>query len=95
MGDETRFKILKFLLKKSLCVNVIADKLDISQSAVSQHLRVLREAGLAKSKKEGYFVHYSIDLQGLKKFKSEADEILKPHSFSKNCRSDDECIRGE
>lgn len=46
-SDPTRLKIVKLLLdNKFLCVNAITKRMDISQSAVSQHLRVLRQINL-------------------------------------------------
>jgi len=44
----------------SLCVGAIAKRLDLTQSAVSQHLRILEEAGLVVPERKGMRVHYSI-----------------------------------
>ena len=59
-ADITRLKILKILLKKERTVNEIADKLNISQSAISHQLRLLRNLNLVKTKKLGQNVLYSI-----------------------------------
>lgn len=53
-----------------LCVNAMTNKLGVSQSAVSQHLRVLRQAGIVKGVRKGAFVHYSIDIENFKKLRS-------------------------
>jgi DNA-binding transcriptional ArsR family regulator len=42
----------------------------VSQSAVSQHLRVLRQTGLVRGERRGHFVHYSLDQEGLEKYKA-------------------------
>lgn len=60
-GDPTRAKILKCLQVKDLCVGEIADILEMSISAVSHQLRVLRSAKLVKGTKDGKEVKYSLD----------------------------------
>lgn len=60
-GDPTRTKILQCLQVRDLYVGEIADILDMSISAVSHQLRVLRSAKLVKGTKEGKEVKYSLD----------------------------------
>lgn len=60
-GDATRIKMLYLLLEGELCVGDIADKLTMTQSAVSHQLRVLRQNDLVKNRKEGKTVYYSLD----------------------------------
>jgi ArsR family transcriptional regulator len=50
--------------------------LGVTQSAVSQHLRVLRQAGLVQGDRRGAFVHYSLDLDGLKKYRASLVAVL-------------------
>jgi len=50
-----------------LCVNALAHRLGVTQSAVSQHLRVLRQAGLVNGVRHGAFVHYTLDQEGLER----------------------------
>ncbi len=52
-----------------LCVNAMVNQLGVTQSAVSQHLRVLKQAGIVSGKRQGSFVHYSINKENLDKFK--------------------------
>ena len=66
LADENRFKILKLLLSKNYCVGALAKKLDISESAVSQQLKLLREADLVLGEKKGYYVHYTVKKENLK-----------------------------
>ena len=52
-GDSTRIKIINILLNKEMCVNEISNAINVSQSAVSHQLRLLKGAKLVKYKKEG------------------------------------------
>lgn len=60
LNDLTRLKILYTLDNCELTVNQIADNIDMTLSAVSHQLRVLREHTLVKSRKEGKYVYYSL-----------------------------------
>ncbi len=74
LSDTNRLKIFILLSKRTLCVNALVNHLTISQSAVSQHLRILREAGLVNWEKRGYWMHYSANKeeveQSIKRFNS-------------------------
>lgn len=60
-GDSTRVKILYALLEaEELCVCDIASLMDVTQSAVSHQLRVLKSSKLVKFRKEGKTVYYSL-----------------------------------
>ncbi len=65
LADETRLRLLKLLSEQetesALCVGALAARLGVSQSAVSQHLAVLRSAGLVVDERRGYFVHYRLN----------------------------------
>jgi ArsR family transcriptional regulator len=60
-GDSTRIKILYVLLESEMCVCDIAQLLGMNQSAISHQLRVLKQARLVKSRREGKTVFYSLD----------------------------------
>lgn len=60
-GDSTRIKILNVLLNNELCVGEIASNLNISQSAISHQLRILKTSKLVKYKKIGNQIYYSLD----------------------------------
>jgi ArsR family transcriptional regulator len=79
LGDPTRLKILELLLshKSILCVCAIAEKLGISQPAVSQHLKILKHAGLVKGTRRGYNVHYTINPETLATFKEHMEKMHK------------------
>ena len=59
-SDVTRFKILCLLREGEVCVHQIVDVLDVSQSGISHQLRMLRDARLVKSRKEGRHVFYAL-----------------------------------
>jgi len=60
LSDPNRVKIIKMLQHKSLCVCEIRAALKIAQPTVSKHLKVLEEAGLVSSRKEGLWVNYDL-----------------------------------
>ena len=57
-------------------MNALVNHLAISQSAVSQHLRVLREAGLVNSEKRGYWMHYSANKKKAEQFIKKFNSLL-------------------
>jgi ArsR family transcriptional regulator, lead/cadmium/zinc/bismuth-responsive transcriptional repressor len=61
LADSSRAKIVFSLLQQELCVCDLAAVVGMSESAVSQHLRVLRNLRLVKTRREGKLVHYSLD----------------------------------
>lgn len=60
-GDATRLKILRALFISEMCVCDLSELLDMSQSAVSHQLKVLRQCRIVKHRKEGRNVYYSLD----------------------------------
>jgi len=65
-GDTTRIKILHALFEAEMCVCDISILLGMNQSAISHQLRVLKQAGLVKFRKEGKVVYYSLDDEHVK-----------------------------
>lgn len=61
LGDPTRIKIIDALAKSEFCVCDLAELLDLSQSATSHQLRVLRNNHLVKYRREGKMIYYSLD----------------------------------
>jgi ArsR family transcriptional regulator len=61
VGDRTRIRILHALFQSEMCVCDIAVLLEMNQSAISHQLRVLKQAGLVKYRREGKIVFYSLD----------------------------------
>ncbi|MFW5895101.1 MAG: ArsR/SmtB family transcription factor [Bacillota bacterium] len=77
LGDETRYRIVQLLLEHDYCVNAIAKRLDVSQSAVSQHLKVLRASGLVRGERRGYYTHYAIDRDLLRDTAEELKDLIR------------------
>jgi len=65
VADPKRVLILYALVEGPLCVNELADKLGLSQPAVSRHLRILRERGLVTTERKGPAIYYALADQRL------------------------------
>ena len=90
LSDPTRLRLIQLLSQQPLgkyaekgcnggafmCVNALAHRLGVTQSAVSQHLRVLRQARLVQGVRHGRFVHYSLDQEGLQRYKTVLVKML-------------------
>lgn len=76
LSVKSRLRILKLIKDKELCVNAITARLEISQPAVSQHLSILRKAGLVKSNRYGSIIHYKMNATRLENFKKSVKKHL-------------------
>jgi len=65
LSDETRLRIIKLLEQGELCVCDITAALDMVQPKVSFHLSALKEAGFIKDRKQGKWIHYSLNEKDL------------------------------
>lgn len=61
LGDKTRLTMMKLLQANECCVCEFVEIFEISQPAVSQHVRKLRDGGLVKETRRGQWIHYSIN----------------------------------
>lgn len=61
LSDKSRIRILKMLQNKNLCVCEIRSVLGLANSTVSQHLSILKDAGLILDKKDGKWINYMIN----------------------------------
>jgi len=77
MSVDTRVRMIQLLKCRSLCVNALAHALDITPAAVSQHLRVLRDAEIVTADKRGYFVHYRVNDATLANWSKAAKGLLE------------------
>jgi len=85
LAEETRLNLLSLLLTHDLCVGALAHRLGISEAAVSQHLQVLRKAGLVKGEKRGYWTHYAVERDALKDLAERLKAIADQHSCAEGC----------
>jgi ArsR family transcriptional regulator len=76
LSDETRLRIIDALKKGERCVCEIYPALGKSQSLISEHLRVLREANILDSRRDGRRIIYFISDQRIAKLCQELDEIV-------------------
>lgn len=60
LGENNRLRIVNMLMSKPMCVCEITDIIGLSQSTVSGHLRILKEAEIIEDTKEGLWVEYSL-----------------------------------
>jgi DNA-binding transcriptional ArsR family regulator len=66
LGVDTRIQIIELLKEKGpLGVNELSEALGVTASAVSQHLKILRLAGLVRSERQGYWIPYEVDAEAL------------------------------
>ncbi|MBD3370584.1 metalloregulator ArsR/SmtB family transcription factor [Candidatus Fermentibacteria bacterium] len=92
LSVETRLRILTMLEDGPLCVNALASRLGVTAAAVSQHLRILRDAGAVNHRRRGNHVHYSLDERTLARWKSLLDELLASAANPREgCCSDELC----
>jgi len=80
LGDETRLRLVELLARqepgRALCVGRLAQELGVTASAVSQHLRVLKDLGLVRGDRRGYRIHYYLDQERLAVYRALARELL-------------------
>ena len=90
LSDPTRLRLIMLLNQceagicqgGELCVNALAHQLGVTQSAVSQHLRILRQTGLVRGTRRGTFMHYSLDRSGVERYKNAINDIFGELLFS-------------
>ncbi|MFQ5441758.1 MAG: ArsR/SmtB family transcription factor [Thermodesulfobacteriota bacterium] len=75
LSVDKRIEIIELLKKSAMSVNALAGAIGITQSAVSQHLRVLKAAGLVRDKRQGYRIYYSLNGEALEKCRQRLNRI--------------------
>jgi DNA-binding transcriptional ArsR family regulator len=73
-----RRAILRLVANRALPVGELAQRLGVSQPAASQHLKVLRDAGLVQGRVDGRRRLYQVDLDGLQRLRAELDDLWGP-----------------
>ena len=76
LSADTRVRMVQLLKSRVLCVGALSAQLNVTQGAVSQHLRILRDANLVVPEKRGYYVHYRLNEKTLLKWKIAVDRFL-------------------
>ena len=96
LADETRLKIFALLTKQELCVCEIEDVLGLPQSLVSNHLAVLRQAGLVRSRRDdadGRWIFYSADPTAAAALRERCTDLLDVRVMPADRRSASEVCR--
>jgi ArsR family transcriptional regulator, arsenate/arsenite/antimonite-responsive transcriptional repressor len=75
LADEKRLKILQMLIANDLCVGALSKHLGVTKPAVSQHLRILRKAGLVTGEKRGYWTHYTVNRHAIRQIAVELNDL--------------------
>jgi DNA-binding transcriptional ArsR family regulator len=78
LAAPARVRVIQLLKGRALCVNALAARLGVTQGDVSQHLRVMRDAGLVINEKRGYYVHYRLNEKTLAAWREEIQKLLDP-----------------
>lgn len=73
--DANRLTILDLLKSGEKCACDLLDELQIGQSTLSHHMKILCDAGITQGRKEGKWTYYSLDPQGVERAKALFDEI--------------------
>lgn len=76
LGDENRWRILETLREGERCACVLLTRMQISQSTLSHHMKVLCDAGLITSRRDGKWTHYSLRPEGIQAAKGLLDSLL-------------------
>ena len=80
LGDPTRLRIIRMLasgMEYNLSVTDLAKKLGITQPAVSQHIKVLKDIDILEPDKKGFRVYYNINKKVLNAYKADIDDLFK------------------
>ena len=81
LGEPMRLKIYQALLERKHCVRSLSKKFGISESAISQHMKVMKDAGLVYGEKFGYHTHY-LPLQDAIDFLTEQFQKMQTASLT-------------
>ena len=83
--DERRQRILELLHSGEKCACVLIDEMDMPQSSLSYHMKILCDSGIVTSREEGKWTHYQISKQGSEKAVALLREITAVTQSNCNC----------
>jgi ArsR family transcriptional regulator, arsenate/arsenite/antimonite-responsive transcriptional repressor len=97
LSVSARLRLLHLVKDRPLCVGDLAHRLGLTPGAVSQHLRVLREAGLVTAERRGYFVHYRLNRDTLSRWQEMVTDFWASHESQEPLeqaeKGDGACVR--
>ena len=85
LSAKSRMEIVRLLSQRTLCVGALSNLLGISAGAVSQHLRILRDAGLVEADRRGYFIHYRIAPDAADRCRAAVEGLFVKGKGAKRC----------
>ena len=85
LGDVNRIRILKLLRNGEKCSCKLLEALEISQPTLSHHMKILCDAEIVKGRRDGKWVHYSINCEGAGFVRDMLMEIIAPAERPENC----------
>lgn len=91
LSDENRIKIIKMLACCDMCVCDICGNLNLSQPAVSHHLKILSDAGLLKTERKGKWIYYSIKSEIFEQLRAEISLLIEKPKVCPFRKYDCEC----
>ena len=89
LADENRIHILKMLSTGEKCACQLLEELNISQPTLSHHMKILCDAGIVASRKEGKWMYYGICCEGVKLVRQLMQELLVPERIPEKCKSEE------
>jgi ArsR family transcriptional regulator, arsenate/arsenite/antimonite-responsive transcriptional repressor len=87
--DEKRLRILELLRDGEKCACVLLEQLDVGQSGLSYHMKILVESGVVESRQEGKWTHYKISEKG----SAYAGTLLKELTTPNSAVEDNNCCK--
>ncbi len=90
LGDENRVKIFDMLSQGERCACKILEEFSITQSTLSYHMKILCDSGLVKGRRDGIWMHYTIDADTLERVKDFFD-CIEPSAIAIDIDSDVDC----
>ena len=83
--DEKRLRIIDLLKSGEMCACVLIEKMDIGQSSLSYHMKILCESGIVKSRQDGKWTHYKLSKSGSEYAIKRLREITMENENTVNC----------
>ncbi|SMF84724.1 transcriptional regulator, ArsR family [Paenibacillus uliginis N3/975] len=92
LGDKTRLTMLTLLKEREWCVCEFVEIFDMSQPAISQHLRKLKSQGIVNESKRGQWVYYSLNVEDKPYIKAVLDEMPTSQEILSSFNKDINCV---
>ena len=84
-SDPFRLEIIDLMMDGEVCVCDIMKLTKLSQSRISYHIKILKEAGLISDRQEGRWVYYKLDLEVLSDIKNWMGNLIQSSSSKRSC----------